>query len=281
MQLLRETYVYPDKVDAIEKEIMSRFDRGEYQGVNNNFEFIRKMNNDLKEVSGDRHLGITPVDPDNPVLSPVMPVKGEPIKHNFSFRKMEILDGNVGYIEFDKFYSNYEAYRVVDDAFGFLRHTDALILDLRHCVGGSPDLVQHMLSYFFKTNTELWTSVDRNGIKNTVTSFDQTRIAHFKGDYPMYIITSSNTTSACEIFTYVLQQSGKAKVIGEKTPGATHAVASAPINQYFNGRFSVLRHTFPYSQSEFEGIGIVPDIAEPLESSIARAHDAALDVLSI
>src|SRR5207249_12047735 len=62
-------------------------------------------------------------------------------RSNFGVQRVEILAGNVGYLNITSFYRPAEARDAVSGAMRMLRHADALILDLRANGGGSPDTV--------------------------------------------------------------------------------------------------------------------------------------------
>ena len=115
-------------------------------------------------------------------------------RKNSGFNKVEILDGNIGYISFigfDNVTSN--SRRIVESVMSFVEDTDAVIFDLRKNGGGSPEMIQLVSSYFFarKTHlnsfysrqtgalTEFWTFENVNGKKRPHT--------------PLYVLTSHDT----------------------------------------------------------------------------------------
>ena len=58
---------------------------------------------------------------------------------NFMFTASEVLPGNVGYVKFNGFMDvTPSAKETITAAFRFVRHTKALIIDLRENHGGSP-----------------------------------------------------------------------------------------------------------------------------------------------
>jgi len=85
-------------------------------------------------------------------------------KHwNNSFRKVERMDGNVGYVDLRGFWDPYLASGVMNAAMAFVAHTDALIIDLRQNRGGEPNGVVYLASFLFDLRTRLNDIVMRGG----------------------------------------------------------------------------------------------------------------------
>jgi C-terminal processing protease CtpA/Prc len=194
------------------------------------------------------------------------------LRLNYAFQKVEILEGNIGYLKFNKFYLDDEAQATADHALGFVSGTDALIIDLSECVGGSPELVRHLASYFFEDETVLWRIIDRDGESvHDAVSTAGLGPARFKHDFPLYILTGPETASAAELFAYTLRSFGKAKTVGQGTMGVAHLVGALPINEHFVGRFSTYRNANAVTNSNWEGVGLPPDTVAAPEDSLAVA----------
>ena len=86
-------------------------------------------------------------------------------------RGVEVLDGNVGYLQITAFYRADEGTETLETAMNFVSHTDALILDLRNNGGGSPDTAIQLLSYFFRQpNLPLFSIIPRSGEQTIYTA---------------------------------------------------------------------------------------------------------------
>jgi hypothetical protein len=277
---LAEVYIYPEKVPDIRAKIMHNLSNGAYTAIPNNIEFAQVIGSELREISGDQHLGILINPRDGQSLTPVLPAATEMVKHNFAFQKVEILGGNIGLLKFNKFDSDPDSQMVVDHAIGFLARTDALIIDLRDCIGGSPQLVRYLVSHFLQQETHLWTAVNQGEEQHPVISLRDSGPRRFKENYPVFILTSQSTTSAAEVFTFILQQLHKATVVGEQTRGITHQVASFAINDYFIGRFSTMWLQFSFAQDGIEGLGVTPDVETSPETSLEIARNKAMALLN-
>ena len=164
LQVLTEVYVFPEKAKIVQAEITRRMNQGAYNHIKTKEDFISTMTDELIEVSKDGHLGVMLVKENETQPTPVLVETEDDKKYNYAFQKLEVMSGNIGYMKFNKFYLDDEAKITVDHAFGFLSHTDAMIIDLRDCIGGSAELARYILSYFFSEETLLWRIHDRGNI---------------------------------------------------------------------------------------------------------------------
>ena len=282
LHLLNEVYVYPDKARKIQFEMIERMEQGAYDHINSKVEFSTVISSELREISRDSHLSVRVIRDYSHKPTHILTETEDSRKYNFAFQKLEVLSGNIGYMKFNKFYQDEEATAVVDHAFGFLSGTDAMIIDLRDCIGGSPELVRYMLSYFFEKTTKLWSVYDRSGESSyDVFSIEDVGGKQFKKNYPLFILAGPNTASAAEYFAYTLKHFGKAETVGEITRGAAHMVGAKVINKYFYGRFSMSRPVNPITKGDWEGVGVIPDIASNSGLSLDVAHSEALMSLGL
>lgn len=271
VKVLNEVYVYPDIARRVGVEMTKRLDAGRYAGISTKQEFADRMQSELIELSGDGHLGMMLAEGDEPPTH-VLDETVDRFRFNYAFQKVEVLEGNIGYFKLNKFHGDEQAQRVADHALGFLSGTDALIIDLTECKGGSPELVRHMLSNFFSDETLLWSIIDRNGASvHDSMSTSGVGPARFKSDFPVFILTGPDTASAAELFAYALKSYGKATTVGQRTMGIAHLVGAVPINEHFVGRFSTYRNVNPLTKSDWEGVGVAPDTEAAPDDSLSVA----------
>ena len=267
VKVLNEVYVYPETARSVGVEMIKRLESGVYDRISTKQAFADRIGSELAELSKDGHLGVLVAEGEEPPTH-VLKETVDRFKLNYAFQKVEILDGNIGYLKFNKFHQDEEAQAIADHAFGFLGGADALIIDLTECKGGSPDLVSHMLSYFFSDKTLLWSIYDRKGVSVYDAYSSSVGTARFKSDFPVFILTGPDTASAAELFAYTLKTYGKAKTVGQGTDGIAHLVGALPINEHFVGRFSTYRNVNPVTKSNWEGVGIAPDTNAAPEDSL-------------
>jgi hypothetical protein len=284
-----KTYVFPDVAEEIEEVLRRKLRSGEYDELTTIQDFAHQLTYDLQEVSGDRHLGVRywsdqqvaesqEGDEDPDAAHRRAFERGR--KRNFEFRKLEILDGNVGYMKLDGFNDTSFSGPTATAAMNFLAHTDALIIDLRENGGGSPSLIQTIMAYLLDESTHLNSFYIRDG-----DSLKQFWSAPYvpgpkMQDVELYVLTSGYTFSAAEEFTYNVKNLERATIVGEVTGGGAHPVAS----YVFDGMNIMVRVSFgrainPISGTNWEGTGVQPDIEVPADQALDAAYHDALKKL--
>jgi C-terminal processing protease CtpA/Prc len=93
------------------------------------------------------------------------------------------------------------------------------------------------------------------------------------------VLTDGGSASAAEDIPFVLQNLGRAKIVGERTAGAGRNNRFIPAGDGLLVSVSVTRVTDPRSGREWERVGIQPDLAVASEQALAAAHRDALSVI--
>jgi hypothetical protein len=163
----------------------------------------------------------------------------------------------------------------------FLANTDAVVIDLRHNPGGFINLENFLISYFYGTDpVELLSRYHREG---NVTMRDWSlrevpgkRLQHTD----LYVLTSRETGSAGEGFSFILQQRRRAKIIGEKTSGAGYGNKETPIGNGFVFYISTFRQFDPRTGRGWQEVGVEPDIKVSAERALSAAHLEAVKKLA-
>lgn len=157
-----------------------------------------------------------------------------------------------------------------------------MVIDLRDCVGGSPDLVRYILSYFFEEKSLLWRVHERGDkVIDDHVSLAGLGSGRFKSNFPLFVLVGPNSASAAELFSYTLKHFEKATIVGGKTVGIAHMVDAEPINQYFYGRFSVARPVNPVTNTSWEVVGVIPNMVTKEDESFEVAHSQALKSIGL
>lgn len=92
----------------------------------------------------------------------------------------------------------------------------------------------------------------------------------------LYLLTSRRTFSAAEEFTYNLKNMKRAKVIGETTGGGAHDNKFVILSDNFEMSLPFARAINPITKSNWEGVGVEPDV----KVSADKALDTALAMAS-
>jgi hypothetical protein len=140
-------------------------------------------------------------------------------------------------------------------------------------VGGSPEMVTHILSHFFREKTHVNDIYIRS--ENVTLPYFTTPDSSFTAlyDIPIYILTSYKTFSAAEGLAYALQSLKRATIIGEKTRGGAHTVSYRPLGFGFIADIPFGKAIDPVTKTTWEGVGILPDIAVPAEQALEIAEN--------
>jgi len=286
-QRLIKNYVYPEKGQLMSKHIKSRYKKGAYNHITDPNQFANQLNKDLQQVHTDGHMGIFY----NPGMAEELekpPLSEEERKQqqrerdlpwlldiNFAFQKLEILPGNIGYARIDGFAPLLpEAKPIFNGAFQFLKNTKAIIIDLRYNGGGDPTMVNQVESYFFGKKTHLLNIIDPGENKTHELYADPAKVDSVTLTMPMYILTSSKTFSGAEAFSYDMQSVKRATIVGEITGGGANLARGYSLGHGMVGQIPGARPYNPYTKTNWEGIGVKPDIAVPSEQALSKAQTA-------
>ncbi len=278
--LLIRNYVYPDTAEKMAAYIRKRQKEKAYDSFTDRARFSGALTNDLYSIYHDGHLMLQY----NPVLEaqlmhPVAPqaVAGDPLQGikqaNFGLTKMEILNGNIGYIQLDRFWAdNIYGKETVKAALTFVSHANALIIDLRTNGGGSPETVTMICSYFFKDR--IHTNDTYNRAENSTIEFWTTPDTSMGAmvNMPLYLLTSNKTFSAAEEFAYNLKNLKRATVIGEATGGGAHNTFERPAGHGFVLSIPYGKAVNAVTKTNWEGRGVQPDIRVPADNALETAE---------
>ena len=202
---------------------------------------------------------------------------------NFGIHRVERLDGNIGYLDIRRVPVPAFAGQAITAAMELVAGTFALIIDLRRNGGGSPDGVVFWCSYLFPNPPTHFNDIFHadTGETRQFWSLDYVPGSRYL-NRPVYVLTSSRTFSGGEDFCYTLQALGRAVVIGETTGGGAHPTRGFPISAAVHIAIPFARSINPVTGTNWEGTGVVPDIAVPEAEARDVAYGKALQhVLSI
>lgn len=278
-------YVFPAVAKAMGDSMRVRLARGAYEQEESGFAFAARLNEELREISRDKHLrvsySIRPIPPrpaGPPQRTPEMIARQRQQLQadNCGFRKAERLEGNVGYLRFDFFADPELCGATADSALAALAGTSALIVDLRDNGGGDPAMVAWVSSHLFAKRThlnDLWTR--ETGKTEEFWTRDSVPGPRFGGDKPVFVLTSSYTFSGAEEFAYNLKALERATIIGETSGGGAHPVRGRPIDDHFMLGVPFARAINPITKTNWEGTGVAPDVRVPAADALAKARELA------
>lgn len=281
---LKEYYVEPTVAQEMADSLKAHEARGDYSGISDGDAFAAQLTKDLQEVSHDKHLRVD--------FSPFkMPPRTKPtpedearfhqqMEHdNCGFDEVEILPNNIGYVKFDGFMDASFCGPTVVAAMGFVAHTDAIIFDLRQNGGGQPAMVTLIASYLFDQPTHL---IDIYNRKENSTTQNWT-LSYLPGPrltkQPVFVLTSKRTFSGAEEFAFDLKNQKRATIVGETTGGGAHPVSGHVVADYFMVDVPFAKSLDPVTNTNWEGIGVEPDVKVPAADALATAEKLAIEKL--
>ena len=289
---LAEVYVFEDVAIQMVKLINDKLDAGEYDQFDTVVGLADQVTADLQSISHDLHLSV------RAAMPPPRNVEGDDLTsaeqaerrlnqaraRNFGFRRLEMLPGNIGYLDLRGFEDASIGGDTAVAAMNFLANSSAIIFDLRKNGGGSPSMIQLISSYLFDESQHLnsfhvrrtdsieqyWTQAQVQGPKMVGT--------------PVYILTSGRTFSAAEEFTYNLKNMERATVVGETTGGGAHPVDMVMLDlgdeHYARLSLPFGRAVNPITGTNWEGAGVTPDIETSAGQALGIAQIEILKGLS-
>lgn len=258
---LKDFYLYPEKVNKFYEALDTDFSAGLYAESSTPKTLTEQLTTTLHKVVKDKHLRIQLPSETHRSPKSIRPLKG--------INKVEIIDGNIGYIEIDSFRFMFESENRIIGAMEFVKKTKALILDLRKCRGGSGDSTNFLLSYFFDKGTTLLLKSYFRPSDHEIQVWSSW--TPYKYVNPVYVLTSNFTFSAGEHFAFAFKIHERATLVGENTGGGAHPVT---INYYEPGiaiTVPIGRTFDPITEKDWEGTGVEPDVECGEENSLKKA----------
>jgi len=87
----------------------------------------------------------------------------------------------------------------------------------------------------------------------------------------VYVLTSARTFSGAEEFSYNLKSLKRATIVGETTGGGAHPVSGHRIDEHFMIGVPFARAINPITRTNWEGVGVEPDVKVPAADALATA----------
>lgn len=286
---LNAYYVFPDKAKQAEAVLRQRQREGKYDGITDGQQLARQLTEDIDGVVHDKHMLVDvsarPVPPDDAMPPPpktraewekqVPPAVLERVlASNLGVEKVEHLGPNIGYLQISSFGPVFLVSEKFAAAMNELADTDGLIIDLRNNGGGGGDSVALLISYLVDGRTRLNDTWERaTDVTTQYWTQDKLDGKRYGGKKPVVILAGANTKSAAEAFVYTMQALKRATVIGERTWGGANAARPYRLNDHFFAVIPSRRSISPITQTNWEGVGVIPDIAATPDNALAAAKE--------
>ena len=279
---LEASYVFPSRAQVAGEMLRGNAAAGAYDGLRD-AALATRLNDDLAAVLHDKHVRLRPFTAG--VLASELirdrPVPPAQVLRDAGYRLGRIahLPGNVGYIELRAFPPGSDEMNVVFDAFtNSVAYSGAVVLDLRRNHGGTPASVGRLLSHFFPPKTHLNDFIGRgDGEPPIASSTYTTEVSGPQIAAPLYVLISAETFSAGEECAYDVQALKRGTLIGAVTGGGANPGRLHPVADRFMFFVPEQRARNPITLTNWEGVGVKPDIEVASDRALITAYGMALD----
>jgi hypothetical protein len=281
---MNANYIEPAVAERAGSAIARKNAEGGYASAASAQAFSDALAKDLRAFSGDLHFGARLDEAfressgadDLPSRAEMEEVRVRTVQRGYGIDKIERLPGNVGYIELRGFGPTAFVGPAYTAALSLMAGTDALILDLRRNGGGSPASVAYLMSHFFPLGDErhLIDMYDRPS--NTTRQFWTVPTVAQRYDKPVYVLTSARTFSGGEDCAYDFQTQKRGTLVGETTGGGSNPVSWFSVGHGIVVAIPTARTINFVTKTNWEHVGVKPDIPVPAAQALQTAHAAIL-----
>jgi hypothetical protein len=281
---LKAHYVFPQVAERVVATMSAKAAAGAYAGADSAPALAELLSKDLREASQDKHF-IVRFDPQFhedaapdavPSAQEMENRRVEVLRLAYGVEKVQRLPGNVGYLELRGFGPTEWVGPAYNAAMLLLAGTDALILDLRRNGGGDPGSVTELMSHFFALGDERHLNDIYTRTTDSTQQYWTTRSSGERYTKPVYVLTSARTFSGGEECAYDFQTQKRAVLVGETTGGGAHPVDGFSLGHGLQVNIPTAKAINPVTHTDWEHVGVRPDVAVPAAQALQTAHTAIL-----
>lgn len=289
--LLARDYVYPETGARYAAAIRAAIAAGRYRALTGEA-LGQAIDADVNAVAPDGHLRLRPPEGAAPPAAAPGAAVPAPRPKKIPVEQAGWIAPGIAFVRFNVFPMEAE---VTAAAAKFMAdHADAraIIFDIRTHNGGGLDQMDVIFPWLFAEPTRLVTmatraSVDARG-GSPIDGLPSMRVV--KGDTGMvtrehwatpnsdtrlrdakvYVLTSGASASAAEHFSLAMKHRGRGVLVGDPTAGANHFGSGEDLGGGYSAFIPVGRTYDPATGKDWEGVGVLPDIAVPPAQALER-----------
>jgi len=285
-QVLRDRFAFRERGAAAALEIEAMERRGVFRNARTAAELMELIRSQVVPIVNDRHFRIRYMGPEalaSFTEGPPSPEDVAAYHEEMRLRGSEIpevrwLDGNVGYIRINRFLDAPPFTEKLTAALTMLADTGALIIDVRGAPGGEPAGVAAAIGHLVDQPTATVHTLDPTGPDEGLTVVAWPRSPAYVGR-AVYVLIDSETGSGAEEFAYDLQAMGRVTLVGQTTWGGATPGGVRPLAEGFAAFIPMMIVTNTVTGTNWEGVGVIPDVEVPAIQALDVAHRLALQAI--
>jgi peptidase S41-like protein len=182
--------------------------------------------------------------------------------------------GGVGVLALDGHDGVHIAAPYLQAAFALLRGARGMVLDLRRNGGGDLGTVMLVLDWLLGGEpTHVCDVIYRDRTRQWWTTGRLAAMA-LPAPTPVSVLVGERTLSSGEGLAYHLQSQGRARLVGQRTPGAADHITPVRVSRHVRALVPEARVRDAVTGTNWEGTGVVPDISCEPSASLEAAIEA-------
>ena len=282
--LLQANYIFPDVAREVSTKLVAKQSSGGYAAAKDAQSFAKALAGDLREMGKDGHFQVAyapdfragPTLGGAPTAAQVEEARKEITANGFGIERVERLSGNIGYLDIRGFGPTEHVGEEITSAIRLLSGTSAMIIDLRRNGGGEPNSVAHLMSHFFAQGDERHLNDIYTRPNQKTRQYWTNPAVPVRYSKPVYVLISARTFSGGEECAYDFQTQKRATLVGEVTGGGANPGEGFALSQGFAAFIPTGKAVNPVTGSNWEHVGVKPDVAVPAADALKFAHTTIL-----
>ncbi|ADD40582.1 S41 family peptidase [Stackebrandtia nassauensis] len=276
-ELLVDHYVFPDVASRVVAVLTEAEAAGRYRDATEPATLGKIVTEDLQSINQDKHLRLKFHAEEQPDLPSeelmAAEARRDAQRGMHGIGRVERLEGNIAVVDVDRLHPTSISGEVFAAVMTLIADADGLVIDLRKCSGGHPGTVALVCSYLFGDEPVHLNGMYERHSDRTTQSWTLPFVPgkRYGPDKPICVLTSAVTFSGGEELAYDLQQLGRATIVGESTGGGAHPRVGFRLHPHLELTVPVARSIHPVTGTNWEGVGVAPDVAVPAEDALETA----------
>lgn len=284
--VLRERFAFRERGVAVANQIEVMRQRGDFDHAGSAAALLALIEERITPLVDDRHFRVRYLGPEvlagfseGPPSAEDMAAFHEEVRLRGSeIPDVRWLPGNVGYIRISMFLDTPPGVEKLAAAMGMLADTGALIIDVRGSPGGEPAGVANVIGHLVAERTATVRAEYAFDPSENRTYFAEPRSPGYT-DRPVFVLIDGETGSGAEEFAYDLQAMRRATLVGQTTFGAATPGGFRPLTDGFAAFIPMQIVSNTVTGTNWEGVGVRPDVEVASEQALDHAHRLALEAI--